>query len=325
MKLRYGHFAAAGSAIALAVALTAPAKAADDVTLRLDWVLGGYHAIWHYARDQGVFKKNGINISLKEGRGSMTTSQTVGNQSDEFGTADGGAMMVLRSKGLKTKMVAGYLRTGPSALIFPKAKGWKSWKDVNNARIADSAGGNTIFLFKAVQKAMGLKGNKVVLVAPPAKVSSVLSGKADGTNSFGFLQKPIMESKGTPAEYLSFASAGINVPGLAIIAHEDLITKKKDLVARMVASVQEAMKIVQENPEAAIDALIKEKPTINRKVHLAILKSSFDLFHSAASKGKPLGYIPPSDIENAQNILVEYEQIAKKAPTSDYFTNEFIK
>jgi NitT/TauT family transport system substrate-binding protein len=302
-----------------------PAQAADDVTLRLDWVLGGYHAVWHYAKEKGVFAKHGINISLREGRGSMTTSQTVGNQSDEFGTADGGAMMVLRSKGLRVKMVAGYLRTGPSALIFPKSKGWKSWKDVNNAKIADSAGGNTIFLFKAVQKAMGLTGNKIILVAPPAKVSSVLSGKVDGTNSFGFLQKPIMESKGTPAAYLSFADAGINMPGLGIITHEDMIKNKADLVQRMVASAQEAMKIVQENPEAAIDALRKVKTTLNREVHLAILKSSFDLYHSAASKGKPLGWIPPADIEKAQNLLVEYEQIKTKVPATDYYTNAFIR
>lgn len=310
---------------ALAVMAAGSAKAADDVTLRLDWVLGGYHAVWHYAKDQGVFAKHGINISLKEGRGSMTTSQTVGNESDEFGTADGGAMMVLRSKGLKVKMVAGYLRTGPSALIFPKAKGWKSWKDVNNAKIADSAGGSTIFLFKAVEKAMGLKGNKVVLVAPPAKVSSVLSGKVDATNSFGFLQVPIMSSKGTPAQMFSFADAGVNMPGLAVIAHENLINKKADLVGRMVAATQEALKIVQDNPGAAIDSLRKVKPTLNRDLHLAILKSSFALYHSAGSKGKPLGWIPPSDIENAQNILVEYEQIKKKAPISDYYTNQFIK
>ena len=310
---------------AMAALFAVPAKAADNVTLRLDWVLGGYHAVWHYAKEKGVFAKHGINLNLREGRGSMTTSQTVGNQSDEFGTADGGAMMVLRSKGLKTKMVAGYLRTGPSALIFPKSKGWKSWKDVNNAKIADSAGGSTIFLFKAVQKAMGISGNKIILVAPPAKVSSVLSGKADGTNSFGFLQKPIMESKGTPAEYLSFASAGVNVPGLAVIAHEDLIKNKGNMVGRMVAATQEALKIVQENPGAAIDALRKAKPTLNRDVHLAILKSSFDLYHSAASKGKPLGWIPPKDITTAQNILHEYEQIKTKVAIGDYYTNQFIK
>lgn len=320
--IRTATIAAAAAAALLA---TTSARAADDVTLRLDWVLGGYHAVWHFAKEKGVFAKNGINITLSEGRGSMTTSQTVGNRSDEFGTADGGAMMVLRSKGLKTKMVAGYLRTGPSALIFPKAKGWKSWKDVNNAKIADSAGGSTIYLFKAVEKAVGIGGNKIILVAPPAKVSSVLSGKVDGTNSFGFLQVPIMESKGTPAAYLSFAEAGINVPGLALITHEDMIRDKKDLVGRMVASTQEALRIVQEDPEGAIDALRKVKPTLDRKIHLAILKSSFALYHSKASAGKPLGWIPPADIETAQNLLVEYEQIKAKAAVGEYFTNAFIR
>ncbi len=323
--MRHTRTSVALAASIAALLATTPALAADSVTLRLDWVYGGYHAVWPYAKDKGVFSKNGIDLSIKEGRGSMTTSQTVGNQSDEFGTADVGAMMVLRSKGLKTKVVAGWLRTGPSALIFPTAKGWKSWKDVNNAIIANSAGGNTIYLFKAVEKAQGLKGNKLVLVAPPAKVSTVLSGKADGTNSFGFLQQPIMESKGTPASYLSFASAGINVPGLAIIAHEDLIAKKKDLVQRMVASAQEAMKIAKENPDAALDSLLKLKPSLDRKVHLSILKSSFELFDSPAAKGKPLGWTPPADIEKAQDILVEYEQIKTKAPIADYFTNDFIR
>ena len=93
----------------------------------------------------------------------------------------------------------------------------------------------------------------------------------------------------------------------------------------MVAATQEALKIVQENPGAAIDALRKVKPTLNRDVHLAILKSSFDLYHSAASKGKPLGWIPPKDITTAQNILHEYEQIKTKVAIGDYYTNQFIK
>ena len=309
----------------LAGLMAAPVQAADKATLRLDWVYSGYHAVWLYAKDKGVFVRNGIDLDIREGRGSLTTSQTVGNKSDEFGTADGAAMMVLRSKGLKTKMVAGFLRTGPSAIIFPKKLGWKSWKDVHDAKISDSAGGSTIYLFKAVEKAMKLTGNTVVLVAPAAKVSAVLTGKVDATTSYGFLQQPIMEAQGTPAEYFSFADGGVNMPGLAIITSEELIAEKPDLVKRMVASTQEALEIVQAHPEEAIDSLVKLKPSLDRAVHLAVLKAAFPLFHSAASKGKPIGWIPPGDIAHAQDILVEYEQIAKKAPVDDYFTNQFIK
>lgn len=318
-----------GMAIAIAALLTglaaAPAQAADAVTLRLDWVHTGYHAVWYYAKEKGVFSKNGIDLDIREGRGSMTTSQTVGNKSDEFGTADIGAMMVLRSKGLRVKVVTSYLRTGPSAIIFPASKGWKTWKDVKDATIADSAGANTIFLFKAVEKAMGLTGIRNIMVAPAAKVSTVLTGSADATNSFGFMQKPIMEAQGTPTEFISFADAGVNVPGLGLIASDELIAEKADMVGRMVVSAQEAMKIVQDDAEAAIDSLMKVKPTLDRAVHLAILRSSFELFDSKASEGKPLGWTPPEDIETAQNILVEYEQIEKAVPITDYFTNDFIK
>ena len=319
--IRRFNFAFAAGLAALA---TVPAQAADDVTLRLDWVSGGYHAVWHYAKDQGVFSKRGINLDIREGRGSMTTSQTVGNKSDEFGTADGGAMMVLRSKGLKVKMVAGYLRTGPSAFIFNKNKGWKSWKDVSNIRVGDSPGGSTIYLFKAVQKAMGVKGVKMVMVEPAAKATVLLEKRVDAINSFGFLQKPILESKGHPTEYFNFASAGVNLPGLALIAHESTINDRKDLTKRMVEATVEALKLVQANPAAAIDSLRKKAPNLNRDIHLKILKASFDLFQTENTKGKPLGYIPPADIKNAQDILVQYEQIKKPLPIEDFFTNQFV-
>ena len=100
------------------------AQAADDVTLRLDRCLAAITPCGTTLRRGGV-AKNGININLREGRGSMTTSQTVGNQSDEFGTADGGAMMVLRSKGLKTKMVR-LPADRPQRSDFSEAKGWKA-------------------------------------------------------------------------------------------------------------------------------------------------------------------------------------------------------
>lgn len=316
------HLFAPAAALAALAAL--PAHAADDVKLRLDWVNSGYHAVWYYAKDQGVFSNHGINLDIREGRGSMTTSQTVGNKSDEFGTADGGAMMVLRSKGLNVKMVAGYLRTGPSATLFAADKGWKDWKDLSGARVADSAGGSTIYLFKAVQKATGIEGIKDVLVEPAAKPTVLLERRVDAVNSFGFLQKPILESKGMPTEYFNFASAGVNVPGLALLAHDDMIAGNKDLVRRMVTATQEALKLVQEEPEAAIDVLVKLSPNLDRAVHLEILKASFELFDSANSKGKPLGWIPPEDINVAQDILVEHDQIKEPLPIDSYFTNEFV-
>src|SRR5947209_18523283 len=99
--------------IALVAAITAStlhAAAPEKVSLRLDWVNSGYHAIWYYGVDAGIFQRAGIDLEVLEGKGSAVTAQTVGNGSVMFGTADTAAVMGLISQGLPIKVVGGYLR-----------------------------------------------------------------------------------------------------------------------------------------------------------------------------------------------------------------------
>jgi NitT/TauT family transport system substrate-binding protein len=313
--------------VSLAVVMTSvwPAAAQDKVQVRLDWVNSGYHALWYLAKDRGVFAKQNLDLEVLEGRGSAVTAQTVGNKSVMFGTADAGATMGLVSKGLDVKIVASYLRTGPVAIIFPAKNGWKEWKDMAGAQIGFSAGGASAVLFHAVLKNVGLEGKvKIVNVEPAAKPIALLEGRVNAIESFAFLQVPFLREKGMDAAYFSYATGGVNVPGLALITHSDYVTEKKDLVQRMVNATREALELARKEPDAAIDALVKVSPNQGRQTALEVLKASFELFDSAASKGKPLGWTPPEDIANAQAVLVQGQQIDKELPIEKYFTNAFV-
>src|SRR5713226_1147246 len=41
------------------------AAAAEKVSLRLDWVNSGYHAIWYYGVDAGIFQRAGIALAVR--------------------------------------------------------------------------------------------------------------------------------------------------------------------------------------------------------------------------------------------------------------------
>src|SRR5437773_9343913 len=82
----------------------------DKITLRLDWVNLGFHALWYYGRDKGVFADHGLDLEVLEGRGSDLTAQTVGNGSVAYGTADAAAVMSLIAQGLPVKIVGSYFK-----------------------------------------------------------------------------------------------------------------------------------------------------------------------------------------------------------------------
>jgi NitT/TauT family transport system substrate-binding protein len=314
--------------LALAVfPVTAPAQSIERVTLRLDYLNSGYHAIWYFAMDRGLFKNDGIDLEVLEGRGSATTAQTVGNGSVMFGTADTGAVMGLISQGLPVKIVGGYLRQSPFALIFPKKNNWSSYADLahGNPRIGVSPGSGAAVLLPAVLKAANLEGKvQIITMDPAAKPTSLLDGKVDAIESFDFLQIPLLEASGMPSASLPFSSAGINVPGLSLIASNDLIGKNPALVRKMVGLMQKTIELGRANPDAAIDSLLTRAPTLKRDIVTRVLKLSFNLIDSEAAKGHPIGWMSPEIMARSQDILLQYGQIKTKQPIETYFTNAFV-
>ena len=63
---------------ALAAALAAPAAAQTKLDFILNWVPGGDHAPYYYAKAQGWYAKEGIDLNLEPGKGSMLAAQKVG-------------------------------------------------------------------------------------------------------------------------------------------------------------------------------------------------------------------------------------------------------
>ena len=65
----------------------APAFAADKLRVRLDWTPWASHAPIHLAVQKGLFAKHGLEVSVDDGNGSVTTVQIVGNGEYDIGHA----------------------------------------------------------------------------------------------------------------------------------------------------------------------------------------------------------------------------------------------
>ena len=88
--------AAAGTAL---LSLAAASASAADVTLMLNWTPTADHAPLYYAKSQGWFKKEGIDLTIESGRGSAGTAQRVGSGGSQMGIADLPTAMQARGKG----------------------------------------------------------------------------------------------------------------------------------------------------------------------------------------------------------------------------------
>ena len=86
--------------------------------MRLDWTPWGVHGAFHLAQ-QKWYRQAGLDVSLEDGNGSVTTVQIVGAGELDLGHAALASAMIAREKGMPVKAVAVFARQSDIGLLVP--------------------------------------------------------------------------------------------------------------------------------------------------------------------------------------------------------------
>jgi len=97
-----------------ALSLSNAALAADKVTVQLDWVVRGNHAMFFVGKEKGFFRKNNIDVSeIRKGSGSPDAMRFVGNGNADFGFGDFPTLVVARSQDVPVVALAAVNQQSP--------------------------------------------------------------------------------------------------------------------------------------------------------------------------------------------------------------------
>ena len=309
---------AAGSAL--------PAHAADDVTLILNWYLGGLHAPFYLGKERGFYEEEGINLTIQEGRGSAVAAQVVAARDVDFGMSDAGSLMLAVAKGLPIKAVMSLLNTSGFGVISLAETGIESAKDLEGKILAVSPGDALTQLFPAVIAANDLDESKIELVFmdPPAKPVAVMEGRADALLGGIDDQFFLIEAQGHEPAALRFADLGVNTVGITVHTQESTIAERPDLVERFVRASVRSWEAALEEPEAAVGAALKVKPDLNRESTLKQLKVDLELLFSPNTENQGIGYGAPADWEHTKELLTQYRDLQTDRKATSFYTNDFL-
>ena len=317
-----------GGAVALAIAaFTAqPAWSMDQVSLRLNWYLGGLHTPFYLGKDRGYYKDEGIDLTINEGRGSANTVQVTAAGSDTFGLADSASLMLLAAKGAEVKAVMSLLNTSGFGVISLAETGIKTAKDLEGKRLAITAGDALTQLFPAVIKYNKLDKSKITLVQvdPAGKVVSLLEKRVDALLGGLDDQYFLVKAKGFHPAGLPFSENGANTIGMVILTQDATIKNKADMVRRFVKATVKSWEAAKADPDAAVAAAAKIKPDLNLASQKEQLQKDLTFLESPATKGHPVGWGAASDWEHTKEILTEYRDLKTDKPASFFYTNDFI-
>jgi NitT/TauT family transport system substrate-binding protein len=303
----------------------APAVAADKVSLRFGFVATGLDAIWTYGIERGFFRDQGLEVELREGKGSAVTAQTVAAGSDDFGVdIDGGTFLTLAAKGLPATAILSVAAKSPLVIFSPKAKPIKTPAELAGKQISITAGDGPSALLPAL-----LDLNKVdpatvtqINMQPGPKLTSLLSGRVEGVAT-NVVLRPTLESKGQDVYSLMYADYGVVTPGLYLIASNQVIQAKPEMVRRFVKAAAQSMEATEKDPEAAAASFSKLYPQYSRDMALNETRVVMSLFRSPDTEGKPLGTVSLTDARTGAEILQKFGSYPAGVDPSAFVTNRF--
>jgi NitT/TauT family transport system substrate-binding protein len=312
--------------IAATVLTSAPASALDKVSFRMNWYLGGVHSPFQLGLDRGYYKDEGIDLTINEGRGSVSTSQGIAAASDDFGFADSSSVMLLASKGANVKTIMTIHGSSPFGVVALAETRIETPKDLEGKRLAISAGDALTQLFPAFAKSAGVDVSKISLVQidPAGKVVALLEKRVDAILGGLDDQYFLVKQKGANPTGMKFADHGANTVGLTLIANQSTIDAKPDLVKRFLKASARSWQAAIKEPDAAIDALLKIRPDLDRTSQKGQLLADISFIASEANKSKPFGYNAEADWERTMNILKEYRDLKTDKLAGAFYTNDFV-
>jgi NitT/TauT family transport system substrate-binding protein len=306
----------------------APAQTAQKVSLRLDWVISGYHAPYFVGLKNGYYKEQGLDVTIEPGNGSANVAQAIGNGNGEFATVDGGAMMQLVAKGLPVRSVMGLYQRNPIGVIYNIKSAIAKPKDIEGKTLVITNGDAPAALLPAFAAATGVDLKKVNVVStdPASKNAAVISGRGDAVVTFSFQAVPIIEAAGVAVKTFDYADYGVTVPGITLIARPDYLEKNPEIARKMTRAIRKSFEWTLGNPDKAVEILGEMNPgqKILMDTALPVLKGSFALLHSKSTAGEPIGVMAREDWALAEEVLAKYVGLQKVDSPDRYFTNAFV-
>jgi len=297
----------------------------DKVTLRMSWLPFIDYAFYTIGIKKGFYKEEGMNVSIQAAKGSDLSTKLVGSRQDQFGSASAATTLIARSKGMPIKVLAILHQTTPTSIFSLKKVPLNKPKDLEGKSLASDPSSLKHNEFKVFCKLNKVDIDKIKIL--PIKGSDfvyLLNGNADTMLGFDYIGNALLRKKGYEVNEIKVADYGVDVLGIGIITHEDLIKENPGLVKRFMRASMKSWNYAVKNPKEAVDALVEAYPELNKEEMMNQIMLVISHMQSEDTKQHGIGYQSQQRWEKTQNLLLDEALIEKKINLKEVYTNEFL-
>ena len=318
--------------IVMTIATSSPAQPLTKIRYTLDWRYDGQFAAFMMAKAKGYFEKEGLDVTLDAGAGSVASINRI--VSGVYDVANADLSVVIEFLGNNPAQVgtfqAVYLLYNRSPMIIQtlKSTGIRKPQDLAGKKMAGSLSESARKAFPIYARAIGIDPNSItwLTVDPKLRENLLVRGDVDALPGFA-LDRISLIARGAKEDDIvtfSYADAGLKLYGGAVLASAKLIKENPKAVAALLRAINRAMIETIADPEEAIKYLKGFDPLLDPKMELRKLKILLQVIDTDFAQQNGLGAIVATDLASqVENITAAYG-LKTKPEASRIFNTNFL-
>lgn len=306
------------------------AQKAGEINYALDWVISGRHSMYFLALEKGYYKAEGLNVKIHRGYGSADGIKRVITGVATFAFSDVSSLVVAQAReNIQVMCVAAIYSNAPHGITYVVGKGIKTPKDLAGKKIGTMQGSAIRILFPAFAKKNGIDESKITWVnTDAANLPALLgTGNIDGaitypmdTATWGRRFAP----QGMKLSSIQYKDYGVELYSNGIVATTARVKNNPDQVGKFVRATVRGLAAAFNNPEEAVDMLLKTNPSVDRALAVPEVGIVRDLVLSDEALLYGIGYMTKEKMKATRDLMLNSYNLKADVKIENLYTNAFL-
>jgi NitT/TauT family transport system substrate-binding protein len=322
-----------GAALASGLAAPAIGQSLTRVKMILNWRYQGPQSWFFQAQDLGFFREAGVEVEMDQGSGSGAAVTQVAGGAYDVGFGDVNALIQLaaqRTDGVPLSVYMMYNRP-PFTIAVLASSPIRTAKDLAGRKLGGAANDGALKLFPAFAAMAGIdtSGIQITNFQPNLREQLLKSGEVDGVfgfvNTIRFSAKLIGMDPDKDIRFINFSDYGMDLYSNALIVSRKLATEQPAVVKGIVSGINRGLAETMKNFDAAIAAVAKREPLINRPVERERLIATLqDEMSHPEAQVHGIGDVDMERFRRSIDIVVKANELPRTPAPEEVFSRDFL-
>src|SRR5256884_1166805 len=300
-----------------------PGAATSDVTFQLGWIISNGQIGEIVARSLGYFEAEGINLKVAPGGPNVDGVAVVAAGSAQAGNLSSSpSLMLARAGGIPVKCFAVGYQEHPFTYFSLAKKPTRTPQDMIGKRIGTQ--GTARILLRALLAKNKIKESDVQVVIMGSDMLPLITGQVDAVTGW-LTNVSALRALGPDRVDMRLWDAGIQLYANLYYATDETLQKHADVLAGFTRAAAKGWLYAHQNPEKAVDLLVKAYPNLDRDAELDAIKPVLGFSFTKATAAKGWGTMEPGVWEQQLRVYDELQQFNGGAPkVADVMTDAIL-